>query len=304
MDVCRELRARRAKLLGTILVAVALLSSLTVVLSSQASAEHKHQTMTELPNAPERAMTLAVPHHITLYNVQKPTDGIASHYVITNLGTQHATTKHDYYDNANGSVHSLNSVVEVTRTYDLADIGNVPEGYEGYVIISADQPVTGAVLLPPTTQPTSTPYLVHLPVVCRHSGSTDPLSAGDTVRFHSWLAEVRLEGIVTDSEWRSVLYPDSGDPIYAKGIFVVALVDVTNRGLESGEVGRHGFRVQDSVGRKFDMAELEVLWAAEDMYDRESVYTPIQPGFTESLIFVFDVLPESESLHLVSRDPW
>jgi hypothetical protein len=132
-----------------------------------------------------------------------------------------------------------------------------------------------------------------------------PLLTGDSVRFKSAFEEVPLEGVVTFSEYRSVLYPDYGDPVYPGGIFVVALMDVTNYGLVSGEVSRYSsFRVQDSVGRQFDMADLEVLWAAEDEYDRESVYESIQPGFTEPLVFVFDVLPASEGLHLISLSPW
>ena len=102
-----------------------------------------------------------------------------------------------------------------------------------------------------------------------------------------------------------MLVDDYRGPVYPGGIFVVALMSVTNHGLESDEVGRHSsFKVEDSVGRKFDIAELEVLWAAEDEYDRESVYEPIQPGFTKPLVFVFDVLPESAGLHLVSLSPW
>jgi hypothetical protein len=114
-----------------------------------------------------------------------------------------------------------------------------------------------------------------------------------------------MEGVVTASEYQPELYPDYGDPVAAHGIFVVVLVDVTNRGLESDDVGMYSsFRLEDSVGREFDMSDLEVLWAAEDMYGRASVYEPIQPGFTEPLVFVFDVLPASQGLHLLSESPW
>jgi hypothetical protein len=128
---------------------------------------------------------------------------------------------------------------------------------------------------------------------------------GEVVRFRGAWKDIQLEGLVTESLYRSVVYPDSGDPEYADGIFVVALMDVTNHGLESDEVGLHNsFKVEDSVGRKFDLAKLEVQLAAAEEYERESVYEPIQPGFTKSLVFVFDVLPQSQGLHLVSLSPW
>jgi hypothetical protein len=132
-----------------------------------------------------------------------------------------------------------------------------------------------------------------------------PLSIGDSVRFQGAWDDVPLEGVVTFSEYRTVLVDDYSGPVYPDGIFVVALMDVTNHGLVSDDVGRYGsFKVKDSTGRQFDIAELEVLWAAEDEYDRESLYEPIQPGFTKPLVFVFDVLPESQELHLVSLAPW
>ena len=60
-------------------------------------------------------------------------------------------------------------------------------------------------------------------------------------------------------------------------------------------MGRHNsFTVRDTLDRQFGIAELEVLWAAEDAYGFDSVCEAIQPGFTRRLVFVFDVLPASE----------
>ena len=112
-----------------------------------------------------------------------------------------------------------------------------------------------------------------------------------------------LEAIVQDSEWHSVLY-DHSEPLEAEGVFVVALVNVTNDGLRSDEVGQYtSIRLQDGNGRMFDLAGVDVHQAAEDTYGRRSLYYPIQPGFTLSMVFVFDVLPDAEGLRLVAVTP-
>jgi len=105
---------------------------------------------------------------------------------------------------------------------------------------------------------------------------------------------------VTGSDDCGVLY-DRGEAVEPEGIYAVALVNVTNHGLRSDEVGRHNsLWVQDDAGRLFDLARLDVHQAAEDTYGRKSLYYAIQPGFTVPMVFVFDVLPESRGLHLVS----
>ena len=109
---------------------------------------------------------------------------------------------------------------------------------------------------------------------------------------------------MTGSERRDALYP-YGPPVTPEGVFIVALMDITNSGLESDDVGYTcSFRVEDSIGRRFDMAELELQSAAQDEYGRDGVYDTIQPGFTSPMVFVFDVLPESTGLFLVSDCPW
>jgi hypothetical protein len=158
----------------------------------------------------------------------------------------------------------------------------------------------------PTPTPTTTPPVVIATPTVTPTVDGMPVPASDNVKFRDWLDdEILLEGVVTFSEYQTVLTPDYGDPVTPQGIFVVILMDVTNHGLESGSVGMFSsFRLQDSQNRKFDMADLEAQWAAQDMYDRDGVYEDIQPGFTVPRVFVFDVLPSSTGLHLVSDSPW
>ena len=249
-----------------------------------------------------------------LTGLTRLTDTPASRYAITNLVGNTLHMEHSFCLDEYTLVASMHDEMggHQFKVYDLAEIHGIPVGFLGFVLIRSDQPVDGQLLPTPTCTPvpTSTPIPsptpqppppVYLPVVTRFSGPP-PIAVGEKLRFLSWLKSVPLEAVVRDSDCRSRLVPDGGDPVYPDGVFVVAVLDVTNEGLESGEVGRSSLMVRDSVGRKFDMASLEALWAAEDEYDLDSVYTAIQPGFTDQLVFVFDVLPESRDLHLWSNE--
>ncbi|MBN2391099.1 MAG: hypothetical protein JXR84_10255 [Anaerolineae bacterium] len=154
-------------------------------------------------------------------------------------------------------------------------------------------------------QPAPLPVRIYLPLVLRGWPlPPPPILVGTTVRFKGAWYDMPLEGVVTCSENCAVLYNYS-TLYYPQGTFVVVLMDVTNHGLRSDEVGQHNsFKAQDNVGRVFDLASLNVHQAAEYTYQRESLYYPIQPGFTISLVFVFDVLPQSEDLQLVAVEPW
>lgn len=233
--------------------------------------------------------------------------GIASRYVITNLALATTYTAHELYDDADQIVYigSTDSLAPLeARTYDLADLP-VPDTYEGYAIIMADRPITGTVL--PTETYAPSPF-IYLPLVIQQPSPPPPpapLVVGETVRFAGAWNEVPLEGKVIFSEYRDVLIDDYDGPVYPDGVFVVAVMDVTNHGLESDEVGRYNsFKLRDSVGRQFDIAELDVLFAAQDEYDYDSVYTAIQPSLTKRLVFAFDVFPGSEDLYLISLSPW
>ena len=226
--------------------------------------------------------------------------GITSRYVITNLASVRGTTAHEFYnelDQPLGQIVASLGANEAASS-QLADVGMLPDGYRGYAIVMADQPITGTVLPSPTVFHTYIPLVVKQPPQA-------PLLAGEIVRFRGAWEDVPLAGKVVFSEYRNVLVDDYSGPVYPGGVFVVVIMDVESHGLTSDEVGRYGsFKAKDSVGRQFDIAELEVLWAAEDEYGYDSVYEAIQPGFTKRLIFVFDVLPASEDLHLVSLSPW
>ncbi len=235
--------------------------------------------------------------------------GISSRYVITNLAASTATTSHDFY--LEGTDWQLDPPVSnimlgidahSAAEFDLGDV-SMPGG-DYYVIVMADQPITGTVLPMPVVK---SPAYVFLPFVIKQPPPPppEPLVRGETVRFLGVWEDVPLEGKVVSSEYRTVLVEDYSGPVYPYGIFVVAVMDIANVGLVGDQVGLYdSFRVKDSVGRQFDIAELEVLWAAEDEYNLESVYETIQPGFTRRLVFVFDVLPASEGLHLISLSPW
>lgn len=58
-----------------------------------------------------------------------------------------------------------------------------------------------------------------------------------------------MSAVVVRFEYKTVLDAGFGTPQYPQGIFLVAIMDVTNHGLVSGEVGYYSsFRVQDSLG--------------------------------------------------------
>lgn len=90
--------------------------------------------------------------------------------------------------------------------------------------------------------------------------------------------------------------------VSAKGEFLVVFATVRNLGLESAYISRYDFVIQDSITRQFDMAELEVQWAAEDQYGLSGVYEDIQPGFTEQQVFVFDIASSASGLYFLPTE--
>ncbi|MBI2863788.1 MAG: hypothetical protein HYX94_04420 [Chloroflexi bacterium] len=152
----------------------------------------------------------------------------------------------------------------------------------------------------PTAVPTATPTATSTP-----TPATNLLPVGQTVNFKGWRRGIRLQGTVNSSERTSVLTDSWGTVWRANGIFLVGLMNLYNSGLESDDASLYSsFRVVDSVGRHFDLALLEIQLAAQYRYSRIGVYDTIQPGFTLPAVFVFDVLPESDSLQLESLSPW
>ena len=89
----------------------------------------------------------------------------------------------------------------------------------------------------------------------------------------------------------------------SKGIFLIIFATVKNINLESDYISRYDFVIQDSTTRQYDMAELEVQWAAEDQYGRTGVYETIQPSFSEDQVYVFDISPSASGLYFNPTEP-
>lgn len=170
----------------------------------------------------------------------------------------------------------------------------------------------------PTSAPTSMATRTPIPTPTRLSGPTPtptprgvPLEVGQRLRLETY-ETVRLDALVVGVETRSSIggpAPYQGaptpTPVTAGGTFVVALLDVTNAGTQSASVASDAFRLRDSAGRLFDMAGYTVQSAAGREYGRKTViFDSIQPGFTERMVFVFDVLPTSSGFSLVAQRPW
>jgi hypothetical protein len=135
----------------------------------------------------------------------------------------------------------------------------------------------------PTQEPTQTPTQETI------------LPIGSTVLFDIF------SGTITGAEKVYHLQGDSGT-IYPNQVFVIAFVDVENLGYVSGYVSTFDLQIRDSVGRLFDMADLEVQWAAQDQYGLTGVYEDIQPSFFEQQVYAFDVALDSQGLELVADE--
>ena len=172
--------------------------------------------------------------------------------------------------------------------------GNIADAFQVYlpvVVRAGSTPI-------PTSTPEPTPTDTPAPV-------PDPIPEGSGIHFMGWENNVPMSGVVVNSEFQQSLIPNNGSPVMPLGKFLVVVMDVTNNGLESDSAGRYSaFAVKDSEDHQFDMAELTIQWAAEDQYDLDGVYTDIQPGFTVRLVFVFDVLQNSQEFTLVSLSLW
>ena len=98
---------------------------------------------------------------------------------------------------------------------------------------------------------------------------------------------------VGGGERRGSLIDYWGEIHYPKGVFVIVLLDVVNCEPMSGYVSGVGTLWLSHDGNTFfDMAELEVQWAAQDEYNRIGVYDTLQPQFIYKMVFAFDVPPE------------
>ncbi|NPV07575.1 MAG: hypothetical protein HPY83_06370 [Anaerolineae bacterium] len=163
------------------------------------------------------------------------------------------------------------------------------------------------------------PPQVYLPLAMKNSEGGPPLNpdpsipptscsllpSSQVVRFKGALRSMPMEARLTGCAQASELVDYWGRVYHAGGVYVLVFMEVTNRGTESDDVGGlTSFRIADSQGRLFDMADVMVQLAAEYTYNLEGTYDRIQPGFTSHMVFVFDIHPSSASLSLVSSSPW
>ena len=136
-------------------------------------------------------------------------------------------------------------------------------------------------------------YSIYLPLILKSEPTPAPLLAiGSTVYFDVF------SGLITGAEKVDYLVDDPTN-LYPGQVFLVVFVDVTNLDYVSDSVSRYDLRIKDSMGRFFDMAELEVQWAAENQYSLSGVYQDIQPSFVERQVYVFDIALDSVGLELV-----
>jgi hypothetical protein len=86
---------------------------------------------------------MGFPPPLTLYNLSD-----ASQYMITNTSSVLANTTHGFFDNSFGNnVYTFNDTIPAasSKTYDLATFHSLPKPFSGYVVVSADEPITGTV---------------------------------------------------------------------------------------------------------------------------------------------------------------
>jgi len=90
----------------------------------------------------------------------------ASRYTVTNESSTFANTTHTFYPSGGGIGIFINDILapNETKTYDLVTISQVPNGFVGYVVITADQAFSAA-LLPALPPPTPTPPNNYLPMM-------------------------------------------------------------------------------------------------------------------------------------------
>jgi uncharacterized repeat protein (TIGR01451 family) len=84
-----------------------------------------------------------LPYRHTISPILKG-DLCTSVYTITNQSSIEAMTIHEFFEGDDQPVHTLPDAISAgaSKTYDLADIAELSDGYTGYVIVSADQPFT------------------------------------------------------------------------------------------------------------------------------------------------------------------
>jgi PKD repeat protein len=92
-------------------------------------------------------------HRVRLDGLKKNVGGLSSRYVVANTVLSTATTVHGFYDSSDQSVGNLIDSIGAgaSKVYSLADITWLPDGYTGHVTITANMPITAALLPDPPT---------------------------------------------------------------------------------------------------------------------------------------------------------
>ncbi len=107
----------------------------------------KFETLTPIRPRPAPAGPIPV-FQVTIEGLKKDSSVYSSRYRVTNLSTFDANTSHNFLNTNMVSVAIINDnlVAGQSKIYDLANIGAIPNGFSGHVVVSADQPITGTVL--------------------------------------------------------------------------------------------------------------------------------------------------------------
>jgi len=133
------------------------------------------------------------------------------------------------------------------------------------------------------------------------SGET-PLQAGQTPTLpgsdKNGTFRTRIDAV---QELREFSEPCAGNPVRAKGKFVVAFLQIENLGNESDYL--RGPKLKDNRGRLFDTGDYCSNVAASKQFNRSSYQTTVQPGLTADVVIVFDVAPDASGFTIVPPTP-
>jgi uncharacterized repeat protein (TIGR01451 family) len=189
-------------------------------------------------------------------------------YTVTNEGSVEATTQHVFYNQEEAHVHDFVDSVAVgaSNVYNLDTVGGLTEGYTGYVIVSADQPVTytldacpSAPPPPPDLSPsqkwvnltsvdegdvlTYTLLLRNDSVTSATAALTDPLPAHTTYVPDSAKASDGTEVMTAGGEIRWSGRVISGTPVIVQFASVV-----TTTGMAPGNLVTNTAHLDDGAG--------------------------------------------------------
>lgn len=134
---------------------------------------------------PTRADLLPLVATVELAGLWKD-PGLASRYVVTNQGTAIATTQHTFYDTEGHLITITSDSIPSGKAhlYNLGTIAGIPVGYRGSVTVTADQPITGALV----------PFPLYLPLIMRgyRPPPPPPIYPNDTSYNAQWgLSRIR-----------------------------------------------------------------------------------------------------------------